>query len=554
MASNFTQSASALTLLLRSKLSTGFLVMGNPRSQKEGIVVLTQADTLSFDRNSKLVIHITRNVMPYKIHANHLICKNVEVGEGLASIVLKFVSYVNNQKVYTHLCKTPQEPAEKLLPYGLMKDCLPTFLGGSLELVQPNNFNGILHVEPTSSLNTSSQFTMDEASSAPGPGDIPPPHLQQKKTYEFNAVETSMDGLLPQCFDGYVRRLNNTDPREIQNNSNGNTWNGDIKSHKDTTKTDTIKTNYYKNAYPVAPIDMAVAKTTSTLDCLRESNPEHETCHSIIAENPSSSQLVVDEVLLDPVLRASIAKKEVFLPVEAAKPISDQQPPNGLFGQRPSFVHPPVNQHIQSLVKMHGKAGKPVTTIQSNSSSRIVTLPVLSTNTSSSEFTSVDSSSAPTPQVTTSNIANLPAFSINTFSGQCAIVKSSSAPTSGDTIPPPAAKKRRQNTNTKGIKVPVKGKPTELDVLFGQGPAYVRHPGNRRFQSVIEGHSLEYDGAKKSAMKTRIRKAIIDAIGPGSRFLKKSHNQNVWYEVEDKIVDEKIAQSLRNHRKKRSSG
>ena len=100
----------------------------------------------------------------------------------------------------------------------------------------------------------------------------------------------------------------------------------------------------------------------------------------------------------------------------------------------------------------------------------------------------------------------------------------------------------------------MKGKPTELDVLFGQGPAYVRHPGNRRFQSVIEGHSLEYDGAKKSAMKTRIRKAIIDAIGPGSRFLKKSHNQNVWYEVEDKIVDEKIAQSLRNHRKKRSSG
>jgi len=102
--------------------------------------------------------------------------------------------------------------------------------------------------------------------------------------------------------------------------------------------------------------------------------------------------------------------------------------------------------------------------------------------------------------------------------------------------------------------------PRDADVLFGKGRASYRHPGNKNFRRAIEWYSKQYDETRNTCQKMQIRKAIFDSIRnpssdsnggyEGGRFLKYNHKNGTWCEVEAEIADKKIAQTLRNHRKR----
>jgi len=102
--------------------------------------------------------------------------------------------------------------------------------------------------------------------------------------------------------------------------------------------------------------------------------------------------------------------------------------------------------------------------------------------------------------------------------------------------------------------------PRDADVLFGKGRASYRHPGNKNFRRAIERYSKQYDETRNTCQKMQIRKAIFDSIRnpssdsnggyEGGRFLKYNHNNSTWCEVGAEIADKKIAQTLRNHRKR----
>ena len=121
--------------------------------------------------------------------------------------------------------------------------------------------------------------------------------------------------------------------------------------------------------------------------------------------------------------------------------------------------------------------------------------------------------------------------------------------------------------------VPI-AEPSELDVLFGRGGmtnryvlfatnfrmcdsyvcevilhifSYFSHPGNRRFRDIIALHRPDYIRAvkmDKPAVARKIVKAIRQGFPPG-RFLKKSDDDGMYYDVGDRNAAEKTSQGLR---------
>jgi len=105
-------------------------------------------------------------------------------------------------------------------------------------------------------------------------------------------------------------------------------------------------------------------------------------------------------------------------------------------------------------------------------------------------------------------------------------------PAEGDLIPP--------------SDTPVE-KPTPNDILFGRGGLTNHHPGNRRFRDIVVLHKDDYMKAIK-VVKPRVARKIVKAIRTGSppgRFLKKSSEDNKWYDVGDRNAAEKASQALR---------
>jgi len=116
--------------------------------------------------------------------------------------------------------------------------------------------------------------------------------------------------------------------------------------------------------------------------------------------------------------------------------------------------------------------------------------------------------------------------------------------------PNPNRKKRRQTIWDKNKVQPGVCQANETDVLFGKGRNSCRHPGNKVFRAVIEQHSKQYDEARSTSQKVRIRRAVYECIRQrGSRFLMFNQKKGEWFEVVEEIADKKIAQTLRNFRK-----
>lgn len=113
-----------------------FVAMRNPQSRKEGFVLLANVDSIACnDEANKIAINIGRRIMPMRVHSTHIFCK--ESLEGIFPIANQHSRCISNQTTYIHLFRTPEERADKLLPFGLYKERLPSFLGGSWEMV-PN--------------------------------------------------------------------------------------------------------------------------------------------------------------------------------------------------------------------------------------------------------------------------------------------------------------------------------------------------------------------------------------------------------------------------------
>ena len=113
---------------------TVFVAMKNPMTHKKGLVFLMYMDELSFHNNAKVGNYIVRNAMPVQVHALHFVCRqNTTMGVGHASTVLDLCRKLTEERTYIHFCKTEDERAAKLLPYGFTKEHLPNCLGGFCE-------------------------------------------------------------------------------------------------------------------------------------------------------------------------------------------------------------------------------------------------------------------------------------------------------------------------------------------------------------------------------------------------------------------------------------
>lgn len=127
----------SLTARLQLLFYIDFVAKSNPASSKDGVVVLTSIDRISFDRNNKICNHVSNKCMPTRIHSFHILCKTAAMAD---SIALGLFQWLSNDNVHFHTCKTPEECAKKLSEFGLKKDRLPVFLGGSGSSVPCDSF------------------------------------------------------------------------------------------------------------------------------------------------------------------------------------------------------------------------------------------------------------------------------------------------------------------------------------------------------------------------------------------------------------------------------
>mmetsp|Transcript_1240 Transcript_1240/g.2684 ORF Transcript_1240/g.2684 Transcript_1240/m.2684 type:complete len:280 (+) Transcript_1240:331-1170(+) len=87
--------------------------------------------------------------------------------------------------------------------------------------------------------------------------------------------------------------------------------------------------------------------------------------------------------------------------------------------------------------------------------------------------------------------------------------------------------------------------PTQVDVLLGRGVATTRHPGNKRFRSIVSEHITVYATSTKK-QKMTISRSIVEKIKADGRFLEKEAGTGLWHEVDDRRALEKTAQALRD--------
>jgi hypothetical protein len=95
--------------------------------------------------------------------------------------------------------------------------------------------------------------------------------------------------------------------------------------------------------------------------------------------------------------------------------------------------------------------------------------------------------------------------------------------------------------------------PSPIDVLLGRGKSNVDHPGNRRFQVIIEMHMRRYSASDTRQEKNLIMKEIVAIVKTtGSRFVKYDTDTDGWTEVNEDHARTKVGQAIRNHRRRES--
>lgn len=85
-----------------------------------------------------------------------------------------------------------------------------------------------------------------------------------------------------------------------------------------------------------------------------------------------------------------------------------------------------------------------------------------------------------------------------------------------------------------------------MDVICGRGKIATRHPGNKRFRTVVLEHLQEYKTAKTKIDKGLIVSKVVDLIeGEGGNFIKKDSNGG-WAVVDTTFAREKTAHTIRD--------
>lgn len=88
------------------------------------------------------------------------------------------------------------------------------------------------------------------------------------------------------------------------------------------------------------------------------------------------------------------------------------------------------------------------------------------------------------------------------------------------------------------------GRPTDHDVLCGQSRVCASHPGNRRFQAVLDMYAPRYDAATSKQEKMSLTKEIVGVIAASTgRFLK--YKDGVWVEISNVTARDKVSHALR---------
>jgi len=105
----------------------------------------------------------------------------------------------------------------------------------------------------------------------------------------------------------------------------------------------------------------------------------------------------------------------------------------------------------------------------------------------------------------------------------------------------PTKKNRARESDTDRLRVET---PSSVDILCGQSRVCASHPGNRRFQTVLESFASEYDLATSKQEKMTMTKAVVSIIhDSGGRFLK--FKDGMWEEISTVAARDKVSHALR---------
>jgi len=93
--------------------------------------------------------------------------------------------------------------------------------------------------------------------------------------------------------------------------------------------------------------------------------------------------------------------------------------------------------------------------------------------------------------------------------------------------------------------------PNENDVLCGRGTRAYRHPGNKKFRSIVAKNKLTYNKSENS-VKPIIAKGIVTYIEtrvPSGRYLIQDQERTGWYKISHAAAVQKTQQALREKAK-----
>lgn len=99
------------------------------------------------------------------------------------------------------------------------------------------------------------------------------------------------------------------------------------------------------------------------------------------------------------------------------------------------------------------------------------------------------------------------------------------------------------STNTNGIGIE---EYNAKDVLSGRGGATNLHSGNQYYRQLILSYCAAYEQAKKITKPTISRQIVKLIREKGGRFLRKSKQDGLYYELDTSTANEKTSQALRH--------
>lgn len=128
-----------IDLVLQSLFYQHFILMRNPQNRLDGnvTIMIITADSVSLNpHRAKLLVELQRKALPVKRHSFHLMFSENGPNTAITKLLERYLAIFSSKTVHAHDCKTPEERAAALEPFGFTKERLPKIMGGSWELVQ----------------------------------------------------------------------------------------------------------------------------------------------------------------------------------------------------------------------------------------------------------------------------------------------------------------------------------------------------------------------------------------------------------------------------------